>query len=115
EEYTKMRRTFSNLLRAAACGAFVAGAVLAAPGAGAAPHLDHPPRSYVGAPGARPGYFPPPGAPAAGGAAPGGAAAAGPPRSNEPSHEIWDATVEGDYVVTPDQIEGHRPVAFVGR
>jgi hypothetical protein len=32
----------------------------------------------------------------------------------QPSTEIWDAAVEGDYVVTPAMIDGHERVDFVG-
>lgn len=32
-----------------------------------------------------------------------------------PSDQIWDASVDGDYVVTPAMVAGDRPVQFVGR
>lgn len=31
------------------------------------------------------------------------------------SSAIWQTTVEGDYVLTPDMVEGDRPVRFAGR
>jgi len=33
---------------------------------------------------------------------------------SDPSREIWDASVTGDYVVTPRMIEGRDDVDFVG-
>ncbi|MFN8625745.1 MAG: hypothetical protein U0587_07165 [Candidatus Binatia bacterium] len=33
----------------------------------------------------------------------------------EVAHNIWNPTVNGDYVVTPDMIDGEQPVHFVGR
>jgi hypothetical protein len=33
---------------------------------------------------------------------------------HEPADRIWNAAVEGDYVVTPSMIEGRRHVDFVG-
>ena len=33
---------------------------------------------------------------------------------HEPSSAIWDASVKGNYVVTPTMIEGKTPVHFVG-
>ena len=32
----------------------------------------------------------------------------------QPTDEIWDASVRGNYVVTPEMIEGRAPVHFVG-
>jgi hypothetical protein len=31
-----------------------------------------------------------------------------------PADQIWDASVDGDYVVTPAMVAGDRPVQFVG-
>ena len=33
---------------------------------------------------------------------------------HEPSSAIWDASVKGNYVVTPSMIEGKTPVHFIG-
>jgi hypothetical protein len=30
------------------------------------------------------------------------------------SDNIWNASVEGNYILTPDMLEGNRPVHFVG-
>ena len=28
---------------------------------------------------------------------------------------VWDASMRGDYVITPDHLRGHKPLAFIGR
>jgi hypothetical protein len=32
----------------------------------------------------------------------------------QPTNQIWNASVKGNYVVTPDMIDGKAPVHFVG-
>ena len=35
--------------------------------------------------------------------------------SPQPARSIWDASIDGDYLVTPLMIEGNDSVEFVGR
>ncbi|HTO53381.1 MAG TPA: hypothetical protein VMR50_08340 [Myxococcota bacterium] len=108
-----MRRTLSISLRALCCGVLAA-AVLAGPRTAKAEDYDHPAMSYVGAGVASLLYFPAKVAFAVGGAVTSGVAYAVTLGRPEPSDDIWRSTVEGDYVVTPDMIDGHRAVHFVG-
>jgi hypothetical protein len=34
--------------------------------------------------------------------------------NSEATRSVWDATVEGTYVITPRHIEGKEPVRFIG-
>ena len=74
----------------------------------------HSAMSYVGAALANPVYFPAKLVFAAGGAIVSGVTYVVTLGHPQPSTEIWDAAVEGDYVVTPNMIEGHEDVDFVG-
>ncbi|HXZ86818.1 MAG TPA: hypothetical protein VEI82_15150 [Myxococcota bacterium] len=98
------------------CAALLGAVLLAdARPASASDEFNHPAMSYVGATMASLMYFPAKVAFAVGGAVASGVAYAVTLGDPEPSHEIWAGSVEGDYVVTPDMIEGRRPVEFVGR
>ncbi len=32
----------------------------------------------------------------------------------KPAKKVWDASIRGDYVITPDHLRGDKPVRFVG-
>lgn len=74
----------------------------------------HGPMAYVGSVAASALYFPAKLIFAAGGAATSGIAYLVTLGNPSPSQAIWDASVDGDYVVTPRMIEGHDDVEFVG-
>jgi hypothetical protein len=74
----------------------------------------HRPISYVGSALASALYFPAKVAFAVGGAVVSGVTYVATLGDPQPSHEIWDASVNGDYVVTPSMIEGREDVDFVG-
>jgi len=103
-------------LQSSACAVLVGGAAGGAAGGGAASLNDggHPPMSYVGSVLASAVYFPAKVAFAVGGAVTSGIAYVATLGRPEPSREIWNASVEGDYVVTPSMIEGREDVDFVG-
>jgi len=109
------RQALSVSWRAVACAAAVSAALASARPATASDDFDHPAMSYVGAGMASLLYFPAKVTFAVGGAVASGVAYAVTLGDPQPSHEIWEGSVEGDYVVTPDMIEGRRPVQFVGR
>jgi hypothetical protein len=109
------RHALSVGTRALVCAAFASAALLSARPAAASDDFDHPAMSYVGAGVASLLYFPAKVAFAVGGAVASGVAYVVTAGDPQPSHEIWEGSVEGDYVVTPDMIEGRRPVQFVGR
>ena len=74
----------------------------------------HRPISYVGSVLASSLYFPAKLAFAVGGAVVSGVTYVATLGNPQPTREIWDASVEGDYVVTPSMIEGREDVDFVG-
>jgi hypothetical protein len=74
----------------------------------------HSPSSYVGSAFASALYFPAKVVFAAVGAVASGIVYVATLGDREPSQEIWTASVEGDYVVTPSMIEGDEDVDFVG-
>ena len=74
----------------------------------------HKPISDVGAALASSLYFPAKVAFAVGGAVVSGITYVATLGNPEPTREIWTASVEGDYVVTPSMIEGHEDLDFVG-
>ncbi len=74
----------------------------------------HPATSYVGSVLASAVYFPAKVLFAGAGAAASGVTYLATLGRPEPAHEIWHASVEGDYVVTPEMVQGERPVHFVG-
>ncbi len=76
---------------------------------------DHSAMTYVGTVLANVLYFPAKVLFAAGGAAVSGIAYVVTLGDESASSEVWQTTVEGDYVVTPDMIEGDRPVRFAGK
>ena len=86
-------------LQGAGCALFVGGAVGDAAGGGAAAARDRgqPPMSYVGWVLASAVYFPAKVAFAVGGAITSGVAYVAALGNPEPSREIWDASLEGDY------------------
>jgi hypothetical protein len=74
----------------------------------------HSTMSYVGAALANPIYFPAKVAFAVVGGVTSGITYVATLGRRQPSTEIWDAAVEGDYVVTPNMIDGHEDVDFIG-
>jgi hypothetical protein len=104
-------------LQSTGCAALLVGGAIGGASAGAAASAGEPghkPLSYVGSVLASAVYFPAKVLFAAGGAVTSGVAYVATLGSPEPSHDIWDASVEGDYVVTPSMIEGREDVDFVG-
>lgn len=75
----------------------------------------HSTMSYVGAGIANPIYFPAKVAFAVTGAVASGITYVVTLGKTEPAQKIWTAAVEGDYVVTPSMIDGHKDVDFVGQ
>jgi hypothetical protein len=74
----------------------------------------HHPASYFGSAFASTLYFPAKLVFALGGALASGVAYVATLGDSQPSQRIWDASVEGDYIVTPSMIEGTDHVDFVG-
>jgi hypothetical protein len=74
----------------------------------------HPATSYVGSVLASAVYFPAKVLFAGAGAAASGVTYLATLGRPEPAHRIWRASVDGDYVVTPDMVQGDRPVHFIG-
>ena len=105
-------------LPTAGCALLVGGAVAggAAGGAASVEQSDehHSPMTYVGSVLASAVYFPAKVVLAAGGAVASGLTYVATLGSPEPTRAIWDASVEGDYVVTPRMIEGRDHVDFIG-
>lgn len=102
------------------CAVLVVGAAGgAAAGAATSAHSsqtgDHSAMTYVGTVLANVLYFPAKVIFAAGGAAVSGIAYVVTLGDEQASGEVWQTTVDGDYVVTPDMIEGKRPVRFSGK
>ncbi len=101
------------------CALLVAGAAAGGAGGGIAAARSsegqsHSPMTYVASVLASTVYFPAKVVFASVGAVTSGVAylvTAGNPQS---SNSIWTASVEGDYVVAPDVIDGTRPLHFVG-
>lgn len=124
----KANRSISWVSRAAvlacaaqfsACAPLVVGAIGGAAGGTVASvdesrEEDHGAMTYVGSVLASTLYFPAKVLFAAGGAATSGVAYLVTLGDPEPSRDIWNASVSGDYVVTPDMIDGHDDVNFVG-
>ena len=77
-------------------------------------HKDHEPMTYVGTVLANVVYFPAKVIFAVGGAATSGVAYLVTLGDGETAASIWNASVGGDYVVTPSMIAGDEPVEFVG-
>ena len=74
----------------------------------------HHPMSYVGSAFASSLYFPAKVAFAVVGALASGVTYVATLGEDEPTSDIWSASVEGDYVITPSMIEGNEDVDFVG-
>ncbi len=74
----------------------------------------HRPMSYVGSAFANVLYFPAKVGFAAVGAVTTGVVYVATLFEKQPANEIWTASVEGDYIVTPSMIEGHEDVDFIG-
>ena len=74
----------------------------------------HSPMTYVGSVLASAVYFPAKVVLAAGGAVASGVTYVATLGNPEPTRKVWDASVEGDYVVTPRMIEGREDVDFIG-
>ena len=105
-------------LQTSGCALFVGGAVAggAAGGAASVEQSDehHSPMTYVGSVLASAVYFPAKVVLAAGGAVASGVTYVATLGNPEPTRKVWDASVEGDYVVTPRMIEGREDVDFIG-
>jgi len=101
------------------CALLVGGAVAGGAAGGVAStkgsqQEHHAPMTYVGTVLANVGYFPAKVLFAGVGAVTSGVTYLATLGRPEPSREIWDSAVGGDYVVTPNMIEGKQPVEFVG-
>ena len=70
--------------------------------------------TYVGSVLASAVYFPAKVILAAGGAVASGVTYVATLGNPAPTRKVWDASVEGDYVVTPRMIEGREDVDFIG-
>ena len=105
-------------LSTSGCALLIGGAVVggAAGGAASVEESDehHSPMTYVGSVLASAVYFPAKVVFAAGGAVASGVTYLATLGSPEPTRKVWDASVEGDYVVTPRMIEGRDDVDFIG-
>jgi hypothetical protein len=102
-----------------ACAPLVVGAIGGAAGGTAASveqgeEQHHGAMSYVGSVLASTVYFPAKVLFAAGGAATSGVAYLVTLGEPEPSRNIWNASVAGDYIVTPRMIDGTDDVDFIG-
>ena len=75
---------------------------------------DHPPMAYAGTVLANVVYVPAKVLFAAGGAVVSGVSYVVTLGRPQPTDEIWNASVKGNYVMTPAMIEGKAPVHFVG-
>jgi hypothetical protein len=74
----------------------------------------HSPMAYAGTVLANVGYFPAKVVFAGAGAVTSGMSYLVTLGKPQPTEEIWNASVKGNYVVTPTMIEGKAPVRFVG-
>jgi hypothetical protein len=105
-------------LQSSGCALLVGGAVAGGAAGGAASVEEsgeyHAPMTYVGSVLASTVYFPAKVVFAAGGAVASGVTYLATLGSPEPTRTVWDASVEGDYVVTPRMIEGREDVDFIG-
>jgi hypothetical protein len=95
-------------------GAASGGAAGAAVSAGDSQEEHHSAMTYVGTVLANVVYFPAKVLFAGGGAVVSGVSYVATLGRPQPTDEIWDASVKGNYVVTPRMIEGKAPVHFVG-
>jgi len=101
------------------CALVAAGAVGGAAAGASASVSDsekghHPPMAYAGSVAANVAYVPAKIVFAGVGAMTSGLAYLATLGRHEPSSAIWDASVKGNYVMTPSMIEGKTPVHFVG-
>jgi hypothetical protein len=95
-------------------GAAAGGAAGGVSSAKASEQSDHSAGTYAGTVLANVVYFPAKALFAGGGAVTSGVAYLVTLGNRDTARSIWDASVEGDYVVTPNMIEGRDPVHFVG-
>ena len=95
-------------------GAVAGGAAGGVASAKEAQHEEHPPMTYVGTVLANVVYVPAKVLFAVGGAATTGVAYLATLGNSEKSRPIWNASVGGDYVVTPSMVDGQERVHFVG-
>jgi hypothetical protein len=101
------------------CAVLVAGAATGGAAGGVAAARDsqsqsHTPMTYVASVLASVVYFPAKVVFASAGAVTSGVAYLVTMGNPHPVDSIWTASVEGDYVVKPDVIDGGRPLRFVG-
>src|SRR5262245_9331168 len=99
--------------------AFLVGGAVAGGAAGTAASVDesnehHSPMTYVGSVLASAVYFPAKVVFAVGGAVASGVTYVATGGNQNTTEKVWDASVEGDYVVTPRMIEGREDVDFIG-
>lgn len=107
-------------LQTSGCALLIAGAASGG-AAGAAVSVSdsrkeahHSPMAYAGTVLANVVYFPAKVAFAGGGAVASGVSYVVTLGRPQPTDTIWDASVKGNYVMTPSMIEGKAPVHFVG-
>jgi hypothetical protein len=101
------------------CALLVASAAAGGAGGGVAAAREseaqsHAPMTYVASVLASTVYFPAKVVFASGGAVTSGVAYLVTAGNTQSANSIWNASVEGDYVVRPEVVEGSRPLHFVG-
>lgn len=109
--YTALMCSGCALLVAGAAAGGAGGGVSAARSSGSESHS---PMTYVGSVLASAVYFPAKVVFASAGAVTSGVTYLVTAGNAQPANSIWNAAVEGDYVVTPDVIDGGKPLHFVG-
>jgi hypothetical protein len=100
------------LLAVGAAGGAAAGASASVSASQRGQH--HPPMTYAGSVAANVVYVPAKIVFAGVGAMASGVTYVATLGHHEPSSTIWDASVKGNYVMTPSMIEGKTPVHFIG-
>jgi hypothetical protein len=111
--------TLCLVLETSGCALLVAGAASGgaagtAVSAGESREEHHSAMTYVGTVLANVVYFPAKVLFAGGGSVVSGVSYIATLGRPQPTEKIWDASVKGNYVVTPKMIEGKAPVHFVG-
>jgi len=106
-------------LMCSGCALLVAGAAAGGAGGGvsaarSSESESHSPMTYVGSVLASAVYFPAKVVFASAGAVTSGVAYLVTAGNAQSASSIWTGAVEGDYVVTPDVIDGAKPLHFVG-
>jgi hypothetical protein len=109
----------SVIIYSSGCALLIGGAVAGGTAGGVASareshHEEHPPMTYVGTVLANVVYVPAKVVFAAGGAATSGIVYLATLGDSDASRPVWNASVGGDYVVTPSMVDGQDRVHFVG-